>query len=223
MSTTPPSSRSWVDWTDSTRAIHRADIVHRLDLLGHPLRWLLMIGLLVAWFALPLVLTGFLLKLYVYIGIAAIAAMGLNLLSGNAGQVSLGHPFFIGMGAYCAAVVGGDWGLPLPVWLAACALLGGAVGVFYPAAVDLHGLVGRLWIDFRGRDVGVVVLECLGNDQRAARQRGVRAGNQRQDTGDADGRAAPERSSAGEYAQAIASSLLFGRLPVPGAVANSSG
>jgi branched-chain amino acid transport system permease protein len=140
MSTTPPSSRSWVDWTDSTRAIHRAAIVHRLDLLGHPLRWLLMIGLLVAWFALPLVLTGFLLKLYVYIGIAAIAAMGLNLLSGNAGQVSLGHPFFIGMGAYCAAVVGGDWGLPLPVWLAACALLGGAVGAATgPFALRLRG------------------------------------------------------------------------------------
>lgn len=140
MKNTAASSGSWVDWSAATRAGHRAAIVRRLDLLGHPLRWVLVAVLLAAWFALPLLLTGFLLKLYVYIGIAAIAAMGLNLLSGNAGQVSLGHPFFIGMGAYCAAVVGGDWGLPLPVWLAACALLGGAVGAATgPFALRLRG------------------------------------------------------------------------------------
>ena len=140
MKNTAASSGSWVDWSPATRAGHRAAIVRRLDLLSHPLRWMLVAVLLAAWFALPLLLTGFLLKLYVYIGIAAIAAMGLNLLSGNAGQVSLGHPFFIGMGAYCAAVVGGDWGLPLPVWLVACALLGGAVGAATgPFALRLRG------------------------------------------------------------------------------------
>lgn len=131
---------SWVDWSVDTRTRNRADITRGLSLLGHPLRWALALALFAAWLVLPLMLQGFLLKLYVYIGIAAIAAIGLNLLSGNAGQVSLGHPFFIGMGAYCAAVMGGDWGLPLPVWLAACALLGGLVGaVTGPFALRLRG------------------------------------------------------------------------------------
>ena len=54
-----------------------------------------------------------------YAGIAAIGAIGLNLLTGYTGQVSLGHAFFIGAGAYTAAVVGGDLGLPLVLWLPA--------------------------------------------------------------------------------------------------------
>jgi len=40
--------------------------------------------------------------------IFAIAALGINLLSGVAGQVSLGHAFFMGVGAYTAAVLGGE-------------------------------------------------------------------------------------------------------------------
>ena len=40
--------------------------------------------------------------------IFAIAALGLNLLTGVAGQVSLGHAFFMGVGAYTGAVLGGD-------------------------------------------------------------------------------------------------------------------
>ena len=34
----------------------------------------------------------------------AIAAVGLNLLSGVAGQVSLGHAFFMGVGAYLSLI-----------------------------------------------------------------------------------------------------------------------
>ena len=37
-----------------------------------------------------------------------IAALGLNILTGLAGQVSLGHAFFMGVGAYTAAVLGGE-------------------------------------------------------------------------------------------------------------------
>lgn len=38
---------------------------------------------------------------------AAIAAIGLNIVTGIAGQVSLGHAFFLGLGAFTAAVMGG--------------------------------------------------------------------------------------------------------------------
>lgn len=46
----------------------------------------------------------------------AISGIGLNLLTGYAGQISLGHAFFMGLGAYTAAVFGGTagtttWGL----------------------------------------------------------------------------------------------------------------
>ena len=43
-----------------------------------------------------------------YAGIAAIGAIGLNLLTGYTGQVSLGHAFFIGAGRVRGRAVGGD-------------------------------------------------------------------------------------------------------------------
>jgi branched-chain amino acid transport system permease protein len=80
--------------------------------------------------------------------IFAIAALGLNILTGHAGQVSLGHAFFMGVGAYAGAVVGGTgtssvwgWGLPIWMWLPAAGLVSAAIGVLVaPVAVRLRGL-----------------------------------------------------------------------------------
>ncbi|MDX2343667.1 MAG: branched-chain amino acid ABC transporter permease, partial [Acidimicrobiia bacterium] len=44
---------------------------------------------------------------------AAVGAIGLNLVTGWAGQISLGHAFFLGVGAYTAAALGGEPGVPL--------------------------------------------------------------------------------------------------------------
>ncbi len=82
--------------------------------------------------------------------VAAIGAIGLNLVSGYAGQVSLGHAFFLGIGAYTAAAVSGDsddgrligFGVTfLPVWLLAGGLVAAVAGVIVaPLAVRLRGL-----------------------------------------------------------------------------------
>ncbi|MGH2837057.1 MAG: branched-chain amino acid ABC transporter permease [Thermoleophilaceae bacterium] len=75
-----------------------------------------------------------------YAGIAAIGAIGLNLLTGYTGQVSLGHAFFIGAGAYTAAQFGGELDLPLPLWLAGATLVGALIGaVIGPFALRLRG------------------------------------------------------------------------------------
>ncbi len=78
----------------------------------------------------------------------AIAALGLNLLTGVAGQVSLGHSFFMAVGAYTAVVLGGGagktiWGLGLPIWiwLPAAGLVAALVGILVaPTAVRVRGL-----------------------------------------------------------------------------------
>jgi branched-chain amino acid transport system permease protein len=80
--------------------------------------------------------------------IMAIAALGLHVLLGLAGQVSLGHAFFMGVGAYTAAVVGGEgtdklWGLGLPiwVWLPAAGIVAALIGILVaPTAVRVRGL-----------------------------------------------------------------------------------
>jgi branched-chain amino acid transport system permease protein len=83
-----------------------------------------------------------------YAGIAAIGAIGLNLLTGYTGQVSLGHAFFIGAGAYTAAWVGGELDLPLVLWLPAAGLLGAAVGA----------LIGPFALRLRGNYLAIVTL-----------------------------------------------------------------
>lgn len=81
--------------------------------------------------------------------IIAIAALGLNILSGVAGQVSLGHSFFMGVGAFTAAVLGAEgiegrlYGLSLPIWiwLPAAGVVAALVGILVsPTAVKLRGL-----------------------------------------------------------------------------------
>lgn len=80
--------------------------------------------------------------------ILAIAALGLNLLSGVAGQVSLGHAFFMGVGACTAAFLGGEansqvWGLDLPIWiwLPGAGVMAASVGIAVsPISVRLRGL-----------------------------------------------------------------------------------
>ena len=60
---------------------------------------------------------------YVYLllnimALNAIVVLGLNLLVGATGQVSLGHAAFYGLGAYLSAIAGTTWLWPLPAALA---------------------------------------------------------------------------------------------------------
>jgi branched-chain amino acid transport system permease protein len=101
------------------------------------------------WLLTPIfVLDEFWLSVLNYAGIAAIGAIGLNLLTGYTGQVSLGHAFFIGAGAYTAGQVGGELGLPLILWLPAAGLLGAAVGA----------LIGPFALRLRGNYLAIVTL-----------------------------------------------------------------
>lgn len=51
--------------------------------------------------------------------------VGLNLLIGYAGQISLGHAGFVGIGAYASAVLVGTYGWPAPLALCAGAVASG--------------------------------------------------------------------------------------------------
>lgn len=73
--------------------------------------------------------------------IAVVGSVSLMILTGFAGQISLGHAAFLALGAYTMAVLGARWHLPywviLPISGAVAAAVGLAVGVF---AVRLEGL-----------------------------------------------------------------------------------
>ena len=61
--------------------------------------------------------------------VSAIAALGLNLLLGYAGQVSLGHAGFVGIGAYAVALLPTYWGVPTLLALAGGAVFSGLLAL----------------------------------------------------------------------------------------------
>lgn len=73
-------------------------------------------------------MSGYLASVVSVIGINMILAMGLNIISGFCGQVSLGHAAFYGIGAYTAAYLA-KLGVPLPLALAAATAMAGAIGM----------------------------------------------------------------------------------------------
>lgn len=92
--------------------------------------WLL-IGIAILFGVIPFISSPYILYVINTVGVAAIAAIGLNLLIGYTGQISLGHGAFVGVGAYSAAVLATK--ASFPFWLAV------------PAAGVITALVGMVF------------------------------------------------------------------------------
>jgi branched-chain amino acid transport system permease protein len=96
-----------------------------------------------------------------YTLIAAIAALALNVLSGYTGQVSLGISFFMAIGAYTAALLGGTppttpldplgSGLSFLIWLPAAGIVAALVGA----------LIGPTALRLKGFYLGIVTLSLV--------------------------------------------------------------
>lgn len=97
---------------------------------------------------IPFLVTRNLTYLLATVFVFAISGIGLNLLTGYAGQISLGHAFFMGLGAYTAAVFGGTpgkivWGLELDlaIVLVLAIIIPGIIGLLVaPIAMRVRGL-----------------------------------------------------------------------------------
>ncbi len=127
--------------------------------MSRPLRMGLTTAGVVGLAALPLDLESFWLQTALFAMAAVVAAIGLTLLVGLAGQLSLAHAFFVAIGAYGYAYLAGQdvpgadgpAGLGLPP---ALALVG---------AVALAGLAGALFSPISGRVRGIYLgLASLG-------------------------------------------------------------
>ena len=91
--------------------------------------------------ALPFVVTNYRTFQFTLVLVYAIALLGLNMLTGYNGQISLGHGAFYAMGAYCTAILMDKFGVPywatLPIAGALCLLVGFLFGL---PALRLEGL-----------------------------------------------------------------------------------
>jgi branched-chain amino acid transport system permease protein len=97
-------------------------------------------GIVLVCFA-PHIVSAYTLSLLIQIGIFGIAALGLNIVVGFTGQISIGHAAFFGFGAFTSAYLSSK--LPIPVFFAIplAALVTAIVGlVFGLPAARLKGL-----------------------------------------------------------------------------------
>src|SRR5438034_5583164 len=112
-----------------------------LALVDTRLRRVTLAALVVALLVLPRVASPFILDLVAQTALAAIGALALNLLTGLAGQVSLGHAGFIAAGAFTTGLLVEN-GLRSPlIALPAAAVVGAALGIVVGIpALRLKGL-----------------------------------------------------------------------------------
>ncbi|MQY06269.1 branched-chain amino acid ABC transporter permease [Actinomadura macrotermitis] len=96
-------------------------------------RWAALALLTAAACAAPFQLAPFRVFQLTMVLVYAMALLGLNLLVGHAGQISLGHGCFFALGSYAAAIMMDRWDVPylltLPAAMAVTFVLGFALGV----------------------------------------------------------------------------------------------
>jgi branched-chain amino acid transport system permease protein len=90
---------------------------------------------------LPSFVSAFRAQQFAYVGIYLLALIGLNILTGYTGQISLGHGAFMAIGGYTTAILMSDHGVK-DVWtIPLAALVAGVVGfLFGIPALRLSGL-----------------------------------------------------------------------------------
>lgn len=97
-------------------------------------------GLLVVMVALPFLMDSFFLSEVTNVLIWAVAGLGLMLLTGQTGQVSLGHSAFMAMGCYTCALLM-NMGLNFVPAFILCGIITGIVGALIAVpALKLHGV-----------------------------------------------------------------------------------
>jgi branched-chain amino acid transport system permease protein len=104
---------------------------YEADMALYPLpiaRWTVAVLAVIFFLLIPLTLHEYYLSVANLVWIAVIGALGLNILVGYTGQVSIGHGAFMSVGAYTAANLATRLDSPWPVNLLAGGLMAAAVG-----------------------------------------------------------------------------------------------
>ncbi len=151
------------------RTSYRADLV----LIETRFQWFWVAALAVALVAFPYFAGPFALDLANQVFLGVIGAVALMLLSGFAGQISLGHAGLLAAGAFTTGILYKELGAPVWVTVPASAVVGGALGVVFGlpslrlkglylaiSTLALHFIVVFLGAEYetrRGYSTGVLI------------------------------------------------------------------
>jgi branched-chain amino acid transport system permease protein len=151
----------------------RTDYAQDLALVGTRLERLALAAALLALLGLPVVASPFLIDVCCQVFLAVVGALGLMLLTGYAGQVSLGHAGLLAAGAFTVGILFKEFSAPFWLTLPAAALVGALLGVVFGlpslrvrglylavSTLALNFLVAYLGAEYetkRGFSTGIVV------------------------------------------------------------------
>ncbi len=96
-----------------------------LSTLTHPLA---VVALILALGIAAMFVSSSTVQIWSFVLVNVLLAQSINLLTGVAGQISLGHAGFLGIGAYGSALLMKNLGLPLPATLLLASAMGAAAG-----------------------------------------------------------------------------------------------
>jgi branched-chain amino acid transport system permease protein len=104
------------------------------------IRWVTIFTIIALCFA-PLIVDGYFITLLIQISYLGIAALGLNILVGYTGQISLGHGAFFGFGAFASAWLNTSFAIPVFLCIPLAGFLTMGVGMMFGApAARIKGL-----------------------------------------------------------------------------------
>ena len=116
--------------------------------LAEPYQRVLVAALVIAIVCIPLLAGGYFLHLMNLCSIAVIGAVGINLLTGYCGQLSLGQASFLAIGAFTTAILSQRYAMPFFIAVPASCCAGTAVGF----------VVGLPALRFRGIYLAITTL-----------------------------------------------------------------
>lgn len=139
-----------------------------------PTQWVFVLLALALLFTMPLYTAGSILNIANYAGIVIIACIGLHVLMGYCGQMSIGQSAFMAVGAYTSAIMIRQLGISFWLALPCAALMTGIVGIivglpslrvkgFYlmmstlAAQIIIPWIFGHAWTDVTGGVMGIEV------------------------------------------------------------------
>ncbi len=111
--------------------LFQEDYGQDMALLRTGRQWLLLAAFLLFLLVCPLFFSDRELTILTMIGIAIISVLGLNILTGYCGQISMGHVGFMAVGAYVSAILTAHHGWSFWAALPAAALAAGVAGLIF--------------------------------------------------------------------------------------------
>jgi branched-chain amino acid transport system permease protein len=121
--------------------------------------WIVFFIVMIPFWVLPPLLGDFALYMGAIVAVYATAALGLQVMVGLAGQLSLGHAAFLGVGAYVSVLMQKHFGLPFAVTALAGTAAAALTGLLMAQLIRLSGVYFKI----ATFGFGIIVYQILTN------------------------------------------------------------